>query len=136
MSDLLPCPFCGGTRVLGDGEADDNWFECMGCHARGPRITVIDDTDIDAAAAAWNRRTADPALLALARFGAWICRYYWLDIDGGDGGFGFPNADRLDRMAHDIGLMSREDESWPAPGIADAIARLLAPDGAGEVADG
>jgi hypothetical protein len=71
MEKLLPCPFCGASHVLGDGEADDNWFECMTCHARGPRTTTADA--IGASRDAWNRR--DGALIALAKLGAEVLHY-------------------------------------------------------------
>lgn len=50
MSELLPCPFCGGGAVLTD--SIEAWVECAECHAR---------TDMKvgflAAAAAWNTRS-------------------------------------------------------------------------------
>ena len=135
MDELVPCPFCGEGHVLGDGEGDDNWFECMGCHARGPRTTFIDATDTDADRDAWNRRApADPALLALAKLGAKLFDRVWIKS------FGFVDEsglqDDLDRDAVAFGLVRYEapGDFQMAPGIADAIAALLAPDGAGEAA--
>lgn len=158
---LLPCPFCGSAHVLGDGEADDNWFECMDCNARGPRTTYIDAIDIDASEEAWNRRAAnapadpallasvaewrqlaetqdaiiqrgatltDPALLALAKFGALVVG----DHLSPTGGFTHARYEALDRAGLVAGVIVPGGETGPvaAPGIADAIAALLAPDGA------
>ena len=163
MSDLLPCPFCGSGHVSGDGEGDDNWFECMACHARGPRTTFIDATDTDADRDAWNRRApADPALLALdavdlsryrsvlpmaphdqargdaeralARFGAYVVRDWFRRTSG----FQAADGHQLDAGALETGVVTHGATAGfrCSSGIADAIAALLAPDGAGEVADG
>ena len=63
MSELLPCPFCGGDAVL-DGSSDDVRVRCeTGCQAIG-RAFYFDSDDDDAikkaesdAVEAWNRRT-------------------------------------------------------------------------------
>lgn len=78
--------------------------------------------------------TADPALLALARFGAGVAQKLWLLVDDVGGGFDDAGGYALDRMAIAAGIMMDADYYNPSPGIAAAIARLLAPDGAGEVA--
>lgn len=160
MDELVPCPFCGGGHVLGDGEGDDNWFECMGCHARGPRTTFIDATDTDADRDAWNRRVpapADPALLALARLGAWVASshadepgdVFAPDIEDAEDKFGVVVTHRPPVGICALGGERGDDCSCSeyygrdeqcecrlfAPGITDAIAALLAPDGAGGVAD-
>lgn len=99
----------------------------------GPEITGFSDRDEARAALAAlvdeaANAPADPALLALAKLGAWLCRHYWLDVAHGAGGFGNSDAGLTDRAAGWFGVM---DESYtPRPGIADAVARLLAPDGA------
>ena len=68
MSELLPCPFCGGTPVR-DGRSDDVRVRCEGgCKAVGQTF-YFDSEDDDAiekaeadAIAAWNRRApAQPA---------------------------------------------------------------------------
>ena len=122
--ELLPCPFCGQTP----------WVEYGTDVSYGIRVehlcrTTPCETEADAAAE-WNAANApaDPALLALAKLGAWLCRHYWLDVAHGAGGFGNSDAGLTDRAAGWFGVM---DESYtPRPGIADAVARLLAPDGA------
>ena len=77
---------------------------------------------------------ADPALLALARLGARLCR----DQLSPTGGFCHVRFEHLDRIGIDVGVLmpGHLDSTGPVtkPGIADAIARLVAPDGAGEVA--
>lgn len=130
MSDLLPCPFCGSGHVLGDGEADDNWFECMTCHARGPRTTTADT--IGASQDAWNRRAAnaapDPALLALDRE---------LRIRNLIAEREF-NTAAANREIAQFGEW-RWDHDAADKACAAAIAALLAPDGAdgaGEVGHG
>lgn len=72
---------------------------------------------------------ADPALLALAKLGARIV----LRSVGDDGIFdGAASSNDIDGNAWLCGVI---DGGWElCPGIADAIAALLAPDGAGEVA--
>jgi len=67
MSDLKPCPFCGGSPVL-DGKSDDVRVRCEdGCGALG-QIFYFDGEDdeaieqaVTAARDAWNRRAAPPA---------------------------------------------------------------------------
>ena len=74
MSDLKPCPFCGGApfthhiephqhdislngvQLLPDHEGSYT-IECAGCG-----LGIIDDT-LEAVTATWNRRTPDSALL-------------------------------------------------------------------------
>jgi Lar family restriction alleviation protein len=50
MSELKPCPFCGGTPRSFWG-SDVNYVQCLACSADGP----VADTE-DEAIAAWNRR--------------------------------------------------------------------------------
>lgn len=115
MSDLLPCPFCGGAaEIVGEFELDA--VACQTCYARTDAFVG----DGEHAAAAWNRRApADPALLALARLGAMVISGYLRQNDTAE-----------------LCLMAGLTEETPAghahrfPGIIDAIARLLAPDGA------
>ena len=79
---------------------------------------------------------ADPALLALAKLAAKLFDRAWIKSVGfvNEGGI----QDDLDRDTVAFGLVRYEapGDFQMAPGIADAIAALLAPDGAGEVADG
>ena len=64
MSELKPCPFCGGDAVL-DGRSDDVRVRCeVGCQAEGPTF-YFHSEDYDAiekaesdARDAWNRRAA------------------------------------------------------------------------------
>jgi len=81
----------------------------------------------------------DPALLALARLGARLCR----DQLSPTGGFCHARHEHLDRIGIEEGVLmpGHLDSTGPVPkpGIAAAIAALLAPDGAdgaGEVAGG
>jgi hypothetical protein len=86
----------------------------------------------ETAAAEWNAANAapDPALLALAKFGARLCR----DQLSPTGGFCHARYEHLDRIGIEEGaLMPGHLDSTgpvPRPGIADAIDALLAPDGA------
>ena len=140
MSDLLPCPFCNSVdapsvhslKIGHRGGYSFGWCapDYGGCGAR----SGVQSTK-GAAASAWNRRApADPALLALARLGARLCRAQLSPT----GGFCHTRYEHLDRIGIEEGVLmpGHLDSTGPVikPGIADAIARLLAPDGAGEVA--
>lgn len=76
---------------------------------------------------------ADPALLALARLGAMVLDWSPLEC-------GFPTMPGgvIDEMAVRSGCALEDSgdgghECWTAPDVRLTIARLLAPDGAGEV---
>ncbi len=69
---------------------------------------------------------ADPPLLALARFGARIAN----DYHRGKYGFVSADGDWLDIDAASTVVKENQGAADLAPGIADAIAALLAPDGA------
>jgi len=67
MSELKPCPFCGGAAVLEDGSPDDPmwgtpspwWFgSCNKCDLH----FCADDQSKDGAIKAWNTRAEDPRL--------------------------------------------------------------------------
>ena len=82
MTDLKPCPFCGGINIIHSGFR----MYCHTCGAEGPDA---DSADESAAIAAWNRR-AQPAQ-AGAEPVAWIPkakqmpppgeRVFWMDTD-------------------------------------------------------
>ena len=137
--DLLPCPFCNsvdapsvhGLEIGHRGGYSFGWCDTNygGCGAQsGAQSTK------GAAISAWNRRAAnapaDPALLALAKLGASLFRRSWNE------GVGFCDSewlqDDLDGDAVSFGLADKGPNVRleMAPGIADAIAALLAPDGA------
>lgn len=132
MSDLLPCPFCGGENV--SLSESGLWVMCDNCEGDGPTAASgLCKTPREG----WNRRApADPALLALAKLAAKLFDRAWIKSVGfvNEGGI----QDDLDRDTVAFGLVRYEapGDFQMAPGIADAIAALLAPDGAGEVADG
>lgn len=130
MDKLLPCPHCGGFDTLAVSGIQigtkTTWrticdAEDSGCGAQGGTALTK-----HAAAAAWNRRAAnaapDPALLALAKLGAMVISGYLRQNDTAE-----------------LCLMAGLTEETPAghahrfPGIIDAIAALLAPDGAESV---
>ena len=71
---------------------------------------------------------ADPALLALAKLGAALVRGWFM----GRSGFKSVGADSVSLVADESGVvaLSLLTGYTLAPGIADAIAALLAPDGA------
>lgn len=58
MSDLKPCPFCGGEARLVSGPPGCHYVMCEECYA------TSDDRGAERSIAAWNRRT--PADLAAA----------------------------------------------------------------------
>lgn len=125
--ELLPCPFCGrdGGRIR-----PGHQVLCAWCWAEGPEEGTTDE-----AMSAWNRRAAnapaDPALLALARFGADVIASH----RGPTGKWAQPSLLALPDIARDLGVTI---SGQFAPGIASAIAALLAPDGAASegVSDG
>lgn len=139
MDRLLPCPHCGGFDTLTVSGIQigtkTTWrticdAEDSGCGAQGGTALTK-----HAAAAAWNRRA--PADLALARLAAKLFDRAWIKSVGfvNEGGL----QDDLDRDTVAFGLVRYEapGDFQMAPGIASAIARLLAPDGAeSEVTDG
>jgi len=55
MSDLLPCPFCGGEAELVDFDLDSCFVECRKCRASQP-VLWPKSTSRQDAIAAWNRR--------------------------------------------------------------------------------
>lgn len=96
----------------------------------GPEITGFSDRDEARAAFAAlvdnaANAPADPALLALATFAAEIVKGIWRE------GSGFDSDDDgwFDELGRLHGITGDHDPEL-APGIADAIAALLAPDGA------
>ena len=50
-SELLPCPFCGGTNVLMCGALGNHHVQCYGCGATTAKFRYM-----ARAAGAWNRR--------------------------------------------------------------------------------
>lgn len=66
MTDLLTCPFCGGSRLMAqmrpwnyEGEMCAQ-IVCVSCHAGGPTLLGQGDVDVGsptpAMVEAWNRR--------------------------------------------------------------------------------
>jgi hypothetical protein len=60
MSDLMPCPFCGGAAVPNDGASDyKHWVSCSDCACNfglwGDDQGTFNTPEL--AAAAWNSRT-------------------------------------------------------------------------------
>ena len=58
MSELRPCPFCGGKRTVRveRGGGPSHWIYCTRCHTCGPYD--YSQTELNAIAA-WNRREPD-----------------------------------------------------------------------------
>jgi Lar family restriction alleviation protein len=62
---LLPCPFCGSTKILrGNFGEFCWWFRCDDCRTDGPSASITDDQDEpliakQEAIAAWNRRVGE-----------------------------------------------------------------------------
>ena len=125
MDKLLPCPFCGSAAKICE---DEEGYFCVACMGECFSCTEPHG-EPEHAADTWNQRTPDPALLALATFAAEIVKGIWRE------GSGFDSDDDgwFDELGRLHGITGDHDPEL-APGIADAIAALLAPDGAGEVA--
>ena len=132
MDELVPCRFCRNRPnryPLTTQEGVEEWRVLHHCQGR---LRPSEDE----AVSEWNAGNVpaapDPALLALARFGAGAAQKWWLLVDDIGGGFDDAGGFALDRMAVAAGIMVDTDYYNPAPGIAAAIAALLAPDGAGD----
>jgi Lar family restriction alleviation protein len=74
MTELKPCPFCGGTPALqswtpDDGDDHAHWIECQSCKIEQ---MALFDTPAEAIAA-WNRRAAPevPSDAVVERLRAW-----------------------------------------------------------------
>ena len=72
MTDLKPCPFCGGEELRFKTEDIDGWIafvECISCDDMvGPMSANKHDDMADAeedAAKVWNTRAPDPRVQAL-----------------------------------------------------------------------
>jgi len=65
MSDLKPCPFCGGAAFYRGWSTGDKpskaigWVQCQICSAKGPSVQDDDNAE-PAAAAVWNLRKEHP----------------------------------------------------------------------------
>ena len=129
--EIRTCASCGNrepmdlsTDVRFAGEFGPLCDDCLPLALRTMEANTKDNAD----------PAPDPALLALARLGAKLFDRAWIKSVGfvNEGGL----QDDLDRDTVAFGLVRYEapGDFQMAPGIADAIARLLAPDGAGEVA--
>lgn len=65
MSELKPCPFCGGEAEFAIGKTGDgkdwHYIECADCGATGPNIKYAAHNIRvkEANAEAWNRRAAE-----------------------------------------------------------------------------
>lgn len=59
MTDLLPCPFCGGSATIIDGKMVKGhgcYVECTDCHVSIFRCPDAPADSRSAAIAAWNTR--------------------------------------------------------------------------------
>lgn len=55
MADLLPCPFCGCTKIREDDNGESGWLVCDDCGATGPYSP--DDMAANLSIEqAWNKR--------------------------------------------------------------------------------
>lgn len=59
MTELKPCPFCGGEahvyETVNGGTRKLYWIECLKCYAESPKSLDLPQDSIDA----WNRRDED-----------------------------------------------------------------------------
>ncbi|MCP4493269.1 MAG: hypothetical protein GY820_39095 [Gammaproteobacteria bacterium] len=59
MTDLLPCPFCGGEAELSCDE-NDHYVCCKDCCSMGEQYYWKDKDHDKRAIKAWNTRTTQP----------------------------------------------------------------------------
>ena len=125
MSDLLPCRFCQAVPVPEPeirSATASSFYNAIGHDCLGSYHTTA-----EAAAAEWNAANApaDPALLALSRLGARLCR----DQLSPTGGFSHAPYAVLDRMGVEEGVLmvGYPDSTGPVmkDGIRKAISDIL-----------
>lgn len=62
MTELKPCPFCGGSARMHSDYSERNsayyfYIQCQNCYARSKTIkTEMDEKDNEKAVKAWNMR--------------------------------------------------------------------------------
>jgi Lar family restriction alleviation protein len=58
VSELLPCPFCGGTNIFigKDYDSEIAYAFCTNCGARGPRVRYYVNIPVKKAYEKWDRR--------------------------------------------------------------------------------
>ena len=63
MTELKPCPFCGGRADLVLVDGCESWrahIECTECGAESPTVWWMDDEDFKGTAVKkWNRRVEE-----------------------------------------------------------------------------
>lgn len=57
MTELKPCPFCGGKATLVNNQSGTVYVECTKCFAMGERMYDWWGETTEQAIEAWNRRT-------------------------------------------------------------------------------
>lgn len=73
MSELKPCPFCGGKpEKIYKSTGQTTHIECPDCHAQFPKSTNENKYDDE-----WNRRHVDTCTMEFATKGMmrswWVC---------------------------------------------------------------
>lgn len=68
MSELLPCPFCGGAVELTSSKTLGDRLFCIKCPADSPCVgsglgIYVVSGQVETAIAAWNRRPSTPDTL-------------------------------------------------------------------------
>lgn len=92
MSELKPCPFCGGTDL---GQVHRTTQNYVSCHSCGARMTQS-DVGYGDAQKLWNRR-AQPAQAGQVLTGAEIKRIGGLSMDSPYFGIGFDLARAIEQ---------------------------------------
>lgn len=58
-----PCPFCGATKIMAEGQPNWVCWVCQRCQAQGPKLFITDRPVLHAvtkALALWNKRKKKP----------------------------------------------------------------------------
>lgn len=80
MSELLPCPFCGGEAQIGENRETtvrEYFVGCMNCHIRLYKVGYKRFYTVDEAISAWNTRVDADGYKQAAEYWKRMCEEHW-----------------------------------------------------------